>query len=100
MMPKYVTLWKYRGPIEGGGPERFEQLQQFAADENGKILQVYGLLGAYDAISINDAISISEFPDNRSAMKAAAKSGNLIGARSHTMAAVELDDFLQLLAEL
>jgi uncharacterized protein with GYD domain len=94
MMPKYVTLWKYRGPIEGGGPERFEQLQQFAADENGKILQVYGLLGAYDAISI------SEFPDNRSAMKAAAKSGNLIGARSHTMAAVELDDFLQLLAEL
>ena len=85
---------KYTGPVKGGGPERFEKVQQIVAEENGKILHIYGLLGAYDIMSV------SEFPDNRTAMKVAAKIGNLISAETHTMAAVERDDFLQLLTEL
>ena len=64
------------------------------AAEGGKILHVYGLLGAHDAVSI------SEFPDNRAAMKAAAKVGGIINASSQTMPAIERDDFLQLLSEL
>jgi uncharacterized protein with GYD domain len=87
-------MFKYTGSIEGGGPERFEKVQQIVADENGKILCVYGLLGAYDIMSVG------EFPDNRTAMKVAARIGNLISARTHTMAAVEQEDFLQLLTEL
>jgi uncharacterized protein with GYD domain len=93
-MPAYVTLYKYTGHVKGGGPERFEKVKQIVAEANGEVLQVYGLLGAYDAVSI------SEFPDNRAAMKAAARIGNLISAQTHTMAAIERDDFLQLLTEL
>jgi len=93
-MAKYVTLFTYRSSIEGGGPERFAKAQQIMAEEGGKILQVYGLLGAYDILAV------VEGPDNRSAMKAAAKVGNLIGAKTHTMPAIERDDFLQLLTEL
>ena len=93
-MPKYVTLFRYTGAIEGGGPERFAKARQITADENCEILQVYGLLGAYDIMAV------VECPDNRAAMKVAAKVGNLIGARTQTMPAVERDDFLQLLTGL
>jgi uncharacterized protein with GYD domain len=93
-MAKYVSLFKYTGAIEGGGPERFAKAQQIVAAENGEILAVYGLLGAYDLMSV------VECPDNRAAMKIAAKIGNLIGAKSQTMPAIERDDFLQLLTEL
>ena len=93
-MAKYLTLFNYTGAIEGGGPERFAKAQQIVAEENGEILQIYGLLGAYDIAAV------VECPDNRTAMKAAAKIGNLIGARTNTMPAVERDDFLQLLTEL
>lgn len=93
-MAKYVFLFKYTGAIEGGGPERFAKARQIVAEENGEILQVYGLLGAYDIMTV------VECPDNRAAMKVAAKVGNLINAQSQTMPAVERDDFLQLLTEL
>ena len=93
-MPTYVSLYNYTGSIEGGGPDRFKKVQEVVAAEGGKILHVYGLLGAYDVMSIG------EFPNDRAAMKAAAKAGNIIGARSNTMPAIERDDFLQLLSEL
>jgi uncharacterized protein with GYD domain len=93
-MPTYVTLYSYTGSIKGGGPERFEKVKQVAAEEKGKILSVYGLLGAYDILAV------AEFPDNRAAMKAAARVGNLISAKTNTMAAIERDDFLKLISEL
>lgn len=91
-MAKFVTLWKYTGPIEGGGPERFAKVQDIVKQMGGKIDHVYGLLGAWDVVSVG------EYPDTRSAMEGNAKVGKLIGAQSHTMAAVERDDFLQVLA--
>jgi uncharacterized protein with GYD domain len=69
-MPAYVTLVKYTGPVKGGGPERFEKVKQIVAEEKGEILHLWGLLGAYDVIFV------SEFPDNRAALKAAARVGN------------------------
>ncbi len=93
-MPKYVSLFNYTGKIEGGGPERFAHVQEIVAAENCEIVSVYGLLGAYDVVAV------MECPDSRAAMKVAAKVGNLIGARTQTMPAVERDDFLQLLTEL
>ena len=93
-MPKYVSLFKYTGAIEGGGPERFAEAQQIVAAENCQITGIYGLLGAYDILAVVDC------PDNRAAMKIAAKIGNLIGAKTQTMPAIERDDFLQLLTEL
>lgn len=94
MMAKYVTLFKYRGAIEGGGPERFAKAQQLIAEDGGEILHIFGLLGEYDILAI------TEGKDNRSAMKAAARVGNLINAKTHIMPAIERDDFLQLLTEL
>jgi uncharacterized protein with GYD domain len=93
-MQPYVTLYKYTGPVTGGGEKRFEKVKQIVADEKGKILYIYGLLGAYDAMSL------AEFPDNRSAMRAALRVGNLINAQTHTLAAVEGEDFLKVLSEL
>ncbi len=92
-MQAYVTLYTYTGPVKGGGPGRFEKVKQIVADEEGKILYLYGLLGAYDAMSV------AEFPDNRSAMRAGVRVGNLINAQTNTMAAVEGEDFLQILSE-
>ena len=92
-MQAYVTLYKYTGSVKGGGPARFEKVKQIVADEQGKILYIYGLLGAYDAMSV------AEFPDNRSAMRAAVRVGNLINAQTNTLAAVEGEDFLQILSE-
>ena len=93
-MPAYVTLYNYTGAIKGGGPERFEKLRQIVTEEKGEILSAYGLLGAYDLLLV------TEFPDNRAAMKAAARIGNLISAKSNTMAALERDAFLKLVSEL
>ncbi len=57
-------------------------------------MQVWGLLGSYDVVSVG------EFPDNPCAMKCVAKVGNIINASTHTMPAIERDDFLQILTEL
>jgi uncharacterized protein with GYD domain len=92
-MPTYITLYNYRGPVEGAGPERFKKVTEIAAEEQGEILQIYGLLGPYDAVAL------TKFPDNRAALKAAARVGNLINAQTLTMAAVDQDDFLKLLSE-
>lgn len=89
-----MSLFKYTGAIEGGGPERFGKAQEIVAAESCEILAVYGLLGAHDVLAV------VECPDNRAAMKVAAKIGNLIGAKSETMPAVDRDEFLELLTEL
>ena len=93
-METFVTLYNYQGPIKGGGPDRFKKVQEAVAAEGGKVLHVWGLLGAYDIVSVG------EFPNNQAAMKAAAKVGAIIHASTHTMPAVERDDFLKLLSEL
>ena len=79
------NLWGFLIPFK---------LHQVQIKLPGEILNVYGLLGAYDVLAV------AEFPDNRAAMKASARVGNLIGAKTNTMAAVERDDFLKLLTEL
>jgi uncharacterized protein with GYD domain len=93
-MQAYITLYQYRGPAKSGGMDRFEKVRDIVVDEKGRILHIYGLLGKYDAITI------SEFPDNRRAMRAAARIGNLINSQTNTMAAVEGKDFLKIASEL
>ena len=93
-MPTYVTLYNYRGSVEGGGPERFKRVSEIVAEQKGEILHVYGLLGPYDIVSA------AKFPDNTAAMKAAARVGKLINAKTLTMPAVERDDFLKLISEM
>jgi uncharacterized protein with GYD domain len=90
----FITLYKFTGPIKGGGPERFKKFNGIVESEGGKILQFYGLMGEHDVITICD------YPSIRAAMKAAAAIGNLIGAQTRTMPALEKDEFLKLLTEL
>lgn len=93
-MQAYVSLFKYKGPVKGGGPERFEKVKQIVANEKGRVLHIYGLLGEFDALLI------AEFQGNRAALRAALRIGNLINAQTNTLAAVEGNDFLQILSEI
>ena len=93
-MQAYISLYKYKGPVKGGGPERFEKVKEIVANERGRILNIYGLLGEYDALVV------AEFEDNRAAMRASLRIGNLINAQTNTLAAVEGSDFLQILSEI
>ena len=93
-MQAYVSLFKYKGPVKGGGPERFEKVKDIVANEKGKIMNIYGLLGEYDALLI------AKFEDNRAAMRAALRIANLINAQTNTLAAVEGNDFLEILSEI
>ena len=93
-MPTFITLFNYIGPIKGGGPERFKKVNEVVAEEKGEILKVYGLLGPYDIIAV------FHFPDTRAAMKSAARVGNLISAKTTTMAALDQEEFIKLLGEL
>ena len=93
-MQAYISLYKYKGPVKGGGPERFEKVKGIVANEKGRILNIYGLLGEYDALLI------AEFEDNRAAMRASLRIANLINAQTNTLAAVEGSDFLQILSEI
>jgi len=93
-MHAYVSLCRYKGPVMNSGRERFEKVKNILADEKGGIPHLYGLLGEYDPLSV------AEFPDNRSAMRAALRIGNLINAPTNTPAAVEGEDFLEILGEL
>ena len=92
-MATYVTLYKFNGPIKGGGPERFGTFNGIVEEEGGKIERFHGLMGPWDVITL------CSYPDNRAAMKAAGRIGNLINAQTLTMPALEKDDFLQLLTE-
>lgn len=93
-MALYVSLRKYTGTIKGGGPERFKKVQEIVAKHGGQTLAVYGLLGPWDVASV------SEFPSHESAMEASAAVNNIIGTESLTMAAVDRDTFLGILAKL
>ena len=93
-MANYLTLYKFTGPVKGGGPERFKKFTALVEAEGGKILHFHGLLGEFDVMTLCD------FPSNRAALKAAAAVGNLINARPRTLPALEEEEFLQLLTEL
>ena len=93
-MQAYVSLFKHKGPVKGGGPERFEKVKDIVANEKGKIMNIYGLLGEYDALLI------AKSEDNRAAMRAALRIANLINAQTNTLAAVEGNDFLEILSEI
>ena len=92
-MATFITLYKFNGPIKGGGPERFKKFKGIVEEEGGRIERFHGLMGPWDVITLCD------YPATRAAMKGAGRIGNLINAQTLTMPALEQDDFLQLLTE-
>ena len=92
-MANFLTLYKFSGPIKGGGPERYQKFKGIVENEGGRIVFFGGLLGPYDVMTL------SEYPTTRAAMKGTARIANLISAQTLTMPVVDEPDFLSLLKE-
>jgi len=92
-MAHFLTLYKFNGPIKGGGPERYQRFKGIVDSEGGRIVFFGGLLGPYDVMTL------TEYPTSRAAMKGTARIANLISAQTLTMPVVDEPDFLSLLKE-
>ena len=92
-MARFLTLYKFTGPIKGGGPHRFKKFTGIVEQEGGRIVYFGGLLGQYDVMTV------CESPSTRAAMKGTARIGNLIAAQSTTLPIVDEPEFLSLLKE-
>ena len=96
-MPTYVSLVKFTQhglmTMKDKGIERAELVQKNAKAHGGKLLQAYYCLGEYDVVAI------WEFPDNRSAMKAAVLNASLGHIQITTMPAVTRDDWKKLVQD-
>jgi uncharacterized protein with GYD domain len=92
-MAHFLTLYKFSGPIKGGGPERYQRFKAIVDSEGGTIVFFGGLMGPYDVMTL------TQYPSTRAAMKGSARIGNLISAQTLTMPVVDEPEFLSLLKE-
>ncbi len=92
-MARFLTLYKFSGPIKGGGPERFKKFTGIIEQEGGKLVLFGGLMGAYDVMTV------TEYPSTRAAMKGTARIANLITAQTTTFPILDEPEFLSLLKE-
>ncbi len=94
-MQTYVSLVKFTPhglqTMKEQGIERAETVKQNAKALGGKLLQAYYCLGEYDVVAI------WEFPDNKTAMKAAVLNASLGHIEITTMPAVGRDEWRTLL---
>ncbi|HET6675126.1 MAG TPA: GYD domain-containing protein [Nitrospiraceae bacterium] len=96
-MPTYISLVKFTHQgvttMKEKGVERADAVRKNAQSLGGKLLQAYYCLGEYDVIAIWD------FPDNRTAMKAAVLNAAMGHIHITTMPAVARDEWKQILQE-
>ena len=96
-MPTYVSLIKFTQhglqTMKDRGIERAGMVKKNAKTLGGKLIQAYYCLGDYDAVAIWD------FPDNKTAMKAAVMNASLGHIQITTMPAVTRDEWKSLLQE-
>ena len=96
-MPTYVSLVKFSQhglqTMKDKGIERAEMVKKNAQVLGGKLVQAYYCLGEYDVVAIWD------FPDNKTAMKAAVMNASLGHIQITTMPAVNRDEWKSLLQE-
>ncbi len=96
-MPIYVTLWRYTrdGLMDIGNTEkRFGAVKKIIEKQGGKLLQIYGLVGEYDVITV------VEMP-NKSALATAVfkicSSGRIT---AKTLSALPIEEFLSITKEI
>jgi uncharacterized protein with GYD domain len=96
-MQTYVSLVKFTQhglqTIKDKGMERAEIVKQNAKALGGKLVQAYYCLGEYDVVAI------WEFPDNKTAMKAAVLNASLGHIQITTMPAVGREEWKSLLQQ-
>jgi uncharacterized protein with GYD domain len=97
-MPIYISLVKFTREglisLKDEGIQRSDKVRSTIESLGGKLLDAYYCLGPYDVVAIH------EFPDQKSAMKAAILNSSLGSMELTTMAAVSRDQWRQLLKEL
>ena len=92
-MPLYVTLGKYTAEAMKNiheVPERFQQNTKLIESKGGKLIAVYGLMGAWDILAI------TEFPDEKRAMSALLTVGKAGRLTTQTMTAISGEEFATL----
>ncbi len=96
-MQTYVSLVKFTQQglqtMHEKGIARAEMVKQNAKALGGKLLQAYYCLGEFDVVAI------WEFPDNKTAMKAAVKNASMGHIEIKTMPAIGRDEWKMLLQE-
>jgi uncharacterized protein with GYD domain len=95
-MPVYVTLWKYtrEGLMDiANTGKRFESTKRIIEKNGGKLLEIYGLVGEYDVITV------IQMP-NKSALAATIfKICNSGRITAKTMSALPIEEFLSITGE-
>ena len=97
-MPVYVSLVKFTRDgivtMKDQGISRSDTVQKNIEQLGGKLINAYYCLGQYDVVAI------LEFPDNKTAMKAAVKNASLGHIQITTLPAVSRDEWAKLLGEI
>lgn len=95
-MPIYVTLFRSTAEGTKGLKESqryMEEAQKEIREAGGKIINAYALLGRYDFIYI------TEFPDQKSALKVLLKTAMKGRVAPENLVAIPLEEFLQAVKE-
>ena len=96
-MPIYVSLVKFTREgimtMKEQGIDRSEKVKKNIEELGGKLIAAYYCLGEYDVVAI------LQFPDNKTAMKAAVKNASLGHISITTMPALPRDEWATLLRE-
>jgi uncharacterized protein with GYD domain len=95
-MPIYVSLFKSTAEGTKGLKDTkryFEEGEKDVREAGGKILAAYALMGQYDFIYI------TEFPDQKSALKVLFRTALKGRVAPETLVAVPLEEFLQSVKE-
>jgi uncharacterized protein with GYD domain len=96
-MAIYISLVKFTpqglSTMKEKGVSRSDMVKKNVESQGGKLLQAYYCLGEYDVVAIFD------FPNNRSAMKAAVLNASMGHIKITTLPAVSRDDWRGILQE-
>jgi uncharacterized protein with GYD domain len=97
-MPVYVSLVKFTRDgivsMKDQGIKRSDMVKRNVEELGGKLLNAYYCLGEYDVVAI------LEFPNNKTALKAAVKNASIGHIQITTMPAVTRDEWAGLLREI
>jgi uncharacterized protein with GYD domain len=89
-MPTFVTLVKLTpegAKTIGDGRKRYERYERLVKEAGGRVISAHGLLGQYDIITV------SELPDEQTAVRVALSVGVLGTVTTQTMTAVPIKEF-------
>ena len=90
-MPTYVTLFNYSAAgFKALSEERHQEQVRLIESQGGRVIGAYGLMGEWDVLFI------TEFPDEKSAMRTLLTICQSGMGTTQTMTALPLEEFVQL----